>query len=214
MLDDPYLTLNKMGDAIALGTNLIWIFISIIVLFLLYIYRYQIKVIIKHGFSESKNMRSPSGLMKIMKTDISELEKKDLDSKVENLLHKFENPVLDDEVDELIENVDNLILPENPEHVPPLFRSLKIIKSASEITYHFVNDGGAIRSLKINPISGIIISVEPEDKLESKVSGYFKFEFANDIVGNEINFDFSYYDETETFHEKKYTFSLIENKLS
>ena len=209
MLDNPYLTLDKIGDAIAFGSNLIWIFLMIIALFLIYLYRYQIKVFIKHGLSDSKNMRSPFGLLKLMKTNMSELERKDLNDKVENLLHKFENPVPDDDEIDLIKNVDDLILPQKSEHTPPIFRSLKIIKNASELTYHFVNDGGTIRNLKINPIGGIIISVEPQDKLVSKGSGYFKFEFANDIVGNEINFDISYNDEADESHEGKYQLSLL-----
>lgn len=214
MLDDPFITLDKIGEAITFGSNLIWIFVLIIALFLLYMYRYEIRIFIKHGFSDSKNMRSPFGMLKFLKTNMSELERKDLNDKVENLLNKFENPELDSDDIELIENVDNLIPPKNTKHTPPIFRSLKTIKTSSEITYYFVNDGGAIRNFNINPISGIYISVEPEHKLESNGSGYFKFEFANDIVGNEINFGFSYNDETDKFHEEKYQFSLFENIIS
>jgi len=214
MLDNPNLSLEKMGEVIALGKDIIGISIIIIVLFLIYMYRYQIRILIKHGFSDSKNMRSPSAILQLMKTNMSELEKKDLNSKVDNLLHKFENPELDDDDIELLENVDNLMSPKDTEYNPPIFRSLKTIKSKTEITFHFVNDGGAIHNYQIIPIDGFTISIEPQNNLESNGSGYLKFEFANNNIENEISFDFSYYDEANNFHEEKCQFSILENQLS
>ncbi len=216
MLDNPNMTLEKMIEVMAFGKDIIVILFVIVIVLLLYIYRYEISLFIKYGFSDSKNTGGITGLIQFMRGGVSrrvsELEERDISNKVDDLLQKFNTPLLDEDIT-ILTKVDKQSPVKNIEHIPPKFRSLKIIKTANEIVYHFVNDGGAVRNYRIKQMDGINISIEPKNNIEPNESGYFKFELANNI-GNEITFDFSYYDETKKFYEKKYLFSLLENKLS
>ena len=214
MLDNPNLSSDKMIEVMARGMDIVGILMIMLVALLLYIYRYEIGLFLKHWISNSKKDISPLGISTILKTNISELEKKDLSNKVDNLLHEFANPVLDDHDKELLKNIDDEILANNSEHHPPIFRTLKTIKNSNEIIYYFVNDGGKIRDFKINSIHAIKISVEPQNIIESKASGYFKFEIEETFVENEIHFELTYYDDEDKFQVKKYVYSLLENKLS
>ncbi len=136
-----------------------------------------------------------------MKTNISELEER-AQNKIDNLLYKFANPVLDDD-NEILKNIDDEILVNNIENYVPMFRILKSIKNSNEIICYFVNDGETVHNFKINSIHGIKISVEPQNKIESKESGYFKFEIEETFVENEIHFELTYYDDADKFQVKK-----------
>lgn len=216
MLDNPNITLEKMIEVMAFGKDIIVILFVIVVALLLYIYRYEISLFIKYGFSDSTDTGGITGLIQFMKGGaskrVTELESRDISDKVDDLLQKFNNPLLDEDIN-ILTKVDKQSPSKIIEHNSPKFRSLKTIKTSNEITYHFVNDGGAIRNYRIKQIDSINISIEPKNDIEPNESGYFKFELANN-VGSEITFDFSYYDETNKFHEEKYLFSLLENKLS
>ncbi|MCF6270369.1 MAG: hypothetical protein L3J41_11700 [Melioribacteraceae bacterium] len=218
MLDNPNITLEKMIEVMAFGKDIIVILFVIVIAVLLYIYRYEISLFIKYGFSDSKDTGGITGLIQFMRGGasrrVSELEGRDISDKVDNLLNNFKNPVVDDEESNLLKSVDNLILSKSSKHIPPIFRSLKTIKTSNEIIYHFQNDGGRMHSFKINSIDEINISSEPKNNLELNESGYFKFEFENINVGNEVNFNLLYYDEANKFHEEKYKYSLLKNKLS
>ena len=214
MLDNPNLTAEKMMEVMARGMDIVAISMIILIALLIYIYRYEIGLFLKLSFSNNKKNISPFGISGIMKTNISDLEKNDLNNKVDNLLQKFNNPVLDENDSELLENVDNLIDTSIIDHQTPIFRSLKIVKNSDEIIYHFVNDGGPIHNFKINSSDVSTIYIEPQNELESKGSGHFKFDFTTDIEVNEINFEFSYYDKTNKYHEKIYIFSLLDNRLT
>jgi len=214
MLDNPNLSTEKMLEVMAHGTDIIGILLILVLALLIYLYRYEIGLFLKYGFSKKKNDLSLKGISNLLKTDISDLEKMDFNDKIDNMLHSFENPVLDDEDMVLIKSVDNLMHSNNDEIYHPIFRSLKTLKTSNEITYYFVNDGGAIHDIRTNHVDGIKISIEPKNSIEKNESGYFKFELLTNSDGDEIHFDLSYKDNTDKLHENKYRFSTIENKLS
>ena len=99
MLDNPNLTFDKMIEVMEFGTDIVGLFLVIAIVLLIYIYRYEIKLFIKYGFSDSKKDRDIAGLSKVLKDglgeSISELKEKDFQNKVDNLLVKFNELPLD-----------------------------------------------------------------------------------------------------------------------
>ncbi len=210
MLDDPSLTQKVIYDLISDGKDFIGISILLVMDIVLYINRYQVILFLKYGFSKNKNGILPfGGLFGMMKTDISELEQQDLENKVDNLLQKYENIEIDNNT-QLDEIFGNDFPEKNP--LPPIFRLLKVKKTLNEIVYYFVNDGGEIHDITIKPINGSNITIEPQNNLKEKESGYFKFIFDN-IHENELHFILSYYDSLNKYCEVKYYYSLQENHL-
>jgi len=212
MLDNPNLILEKTFEIVAYGSDVIGISILLIGIFLIYIYRYEVGLFLKNIFSNDKNDISPFGIGGIMNTNIEDLKKKDFDNKVDNLLDKFKNQSLDEEDSQIIDNIMTQSSKEMIIH--PIFRSLKTIKASNEITYHFVNDGGAIQKIEVNPIGDFTVLIEPSNNIGQKESGYLKFELANNNFGDKLYFDMSYDDNSDKRYQQKYFYSLLENKLS
>ena len=211
MLDNPNLNIDKTIELISDGKDFIGISLIIIVIIFLYIYRYQIALFLKYGFSKNKNSILPfGGLFGIMKTDISDLEQKDLEDKVDSLLQKYENVELEDD-NHLDENLETDISKENP--IPPIFRSLKVKRTLNEIIYYFINDGGEINNITIKPTNDFKITIEPQNYLKERGSGYFKFVF-DDNRENEFYFILSYYNILNKYCEVKYYYSYHENHLN
>ncbi|MBU0474603.1 MAG: hypothetical protein KKF62_10605 [Bacteroidetes bacterium] len=210
MLDNPNLTQEVIFDLMSDGKDIIGISLIVVVIIIIYINRYQVALFLKYGFSNNKNDISPfGGLFGLLKTDISELAKKDLENKVDNLLQEYNNIELDNNT-----QLDGILGSDISQinQLPPIFRSLKVKRTSNEIVYYFVNDGGAIRDIKIKSKNGVNITIEPQNYLEEKGSGYFQFVFDNNRE-KEFHFILSYYNSLNKYCEVKYYYSLNENQL-
>ena len=210
MLDNPNLTQEVIFDLISDGKNIIGISLLIVVIIIIYINRYQVALFLKYGFSNNKNDMTPfGGLFGLLKTDFSELAKKDLENKVDNLLQEYNYIELDNNT-----QLDGILGSDisKSNKMPQIFRSLKVKRTSNEIVYYFVNDGGAIRDIKIKPTNGFNITIESQNYLDEKGSGYFKFAFDN-IHEKEFHFFLSYYDSLNKYCEVNYYYSLNKNKL-
>ncbi len=89
MLDNPNLSSDKMIEVMSFGESIIGYSLIVVIAVLIYLYRYEIKLFFKHGFS---NDNSNSGFLRIFsmfKNDISELEREEISSKVDSLIEKF-----------------------------------------------------------------------------------------------------------------------------
>lgn len=206
MLDNSNLSFEKMIEVVALAKDVIGVSLLILVLLLLYIYRYEIGLFIKYGFSNKEKDLSSLWLLKLIKTDFSELGKKDLDTRIDNLLNRVSNSELNKENNSII-NANT-----NSSSIPS-FRPIEIVSEANEIIYHFINDGVPIHSISAVPLGNFEITFEPQNNLESNGSGFFHFMF-DENTKNDFIFNLSYYNKAEEFHKIKFLYSLIENELS
>jgi hypothetical protein len=206
MLDNPNLGFEKMIEVVALAKDVIGVSLLILVLLLLYIYRYEIGLFLKYGFSKKENDLSSLWLLKLIKIDFSELERKDLDTRIDILLNTVNNTKLNDKNDSTI-NADTL------SSFLPSFRLTEIVTEPNEIIYHFINDGVSIHAISVVPLGNFEITFEPLNNLESNGSGFFHFTF-DENTKNDFIFNLSYYNEVEEFHKIKFLYSFIENGLS
>lgn len=212
MLDNPNLTREKMFDALLYGTEIVGFLMLIVVAIILYIYRYEISLFIKFAFSDQKKNGYSKNFMKLIKTNFGELEKKEFDNKVEDLLNSFNNPEIEEDSEIVFSDEINIDTPKI-ENANPNFRSLKTIKNSNKIIYHFVNDGFAINGFSTDPLSDFTMSLEPREIINSNESGYFQFNFDGNI-DNKFLFNLSYYDEYKEFHTFKYLYSTVENSIT
>ncbi len=211
MLDNPNLSLEKMLDVIALGLDFIGYSLLLVVVLLIYLYRYEIRIIFKNGFSGDSIGGRFLKLLGITKTDFSKLEKEELNNRVEELLSKRNKTTVDIDDDILIFEDDSLSSKSNL--APPQFRLLRAIKNANTITCYFVNEGGAIHDFSVNNNDEIKILFNFENRIEPEDSGYIKFLFPKEFKGNSFNFILIYYDEDNILHQINYSYSILENKL-
>jgi hypothetical protein len=178
---------------------------------LLYIYRYEIRLFIKYGFSDTKKEKDIAGIAKVLKnglsTSIDELKEKELNTKVEGLLDKFNELPLELGIDSQEEDKVSVF-----QYTPPIFRRLKTIKSENEIAYHFVNDGGGIYNFNIYPKKNSHLMIEPQNDIRLKGSGFIKFLFSEKLE-NEFYFDISYFDAANEFHKERYCYSISKDEI-
>ncbi len=211
MLDNPNLSLEKMLDVIALGLDFIGYSLLLVVVLLIYLYRYEIRIILKNGFSGDSiggRFLKPLG---ITKNDFSKLEKEELNNRVEELLSKRNKTSVDIDDDILIFEDDSLSSKSNL--APPQFRLLRAIRKLDVIMYHFVNEGGAIHDFSVKNNDEIKIFFNFENRIEPEASGYIKILLPKEFKGNGFNFTLIYYDEDNFLHQINYSYSILENKL-
>ncbi len=212
MLDNPNLSLDKMLDVMAFGLDFIGYSLLLVVVLLIYLYRYEIRILFKYGLSDDSIGGRLFKLVGIAKTDFSKLEKKELNNRVEELLTKINETTIDIDDDTKIFE-DDTIPNSKSDLTPPKFRLLRAIRKLDVIIFHFVNEGGAIHDFSVKNNDEIKISFNFENRIELEDSGYIKILLPKEFKENSFNFTLIYYDEANTLHQINYSYSILENNL-
>ncbi len=212
MLDNPNLSLEKMLEVMASGISIVKYLLILTVILLIYLYRYEIKLLLKYGVSDESIGGKFLKTIGIKKTDFSKLEKRDLSDKVDAMLDKFNKSTVDFEINEQLSEDEVLLESDNDLGIPN-FRSLKAIRNSNTIIYHFVNDGGAIHNFYITNSKGVSVSFNYKNRIGANASGFIKFKFPETFNKNKFNFTLVYYDEVNNLHQINYEYSLSNNKL-
>ncbi len=212
MLNNPNLSLEKMLEVMASGISIVKYLLILLVILLIYLYRYEIKLLLKYGVSDESIGGKFLKIIGVKKTNFSNLEKRDLSDKVDAMLDKFNKSTVDFEIDEQLSE-DEALLESANDLGTPNFRSLKAIRNSNTIMYHFVNDGGAIHNFCINNSEGVAVSFNYENRIEANATGYIKFELLDNFNENKFNFTLVCYDEVNNLHQINYEYSLSDNNL-
>ena len=212
MLDNPNLSLDKMLDVMAFGLDFIGYSLLLVVVLLIYLYRYEIRIIFKYGFSDDSIGGRFLKLVGIAKTDFSKLEKEELNNRVEELLSEINETTVD--IDDDIQIFEDDTIPSSKSNLaPPKFRLLRAIRKLDVIMYHFVNEGGAIHDFSVKNNDEIKIFFNLENRIELEATGYIRILLPKEFKENSFNFTLIYYDEVNTLHQINYSYSILENKL-
>ena len=212
MLDNPNLSLDKMLDVMAFGLDFIGYSLLLVIFFLIYLYRYEIRILFKYGFSDDSIGGRFLNIIGIAKTDFSKLEKKELNNRVEEILAKINETTID--IDDDIQIFEDGPIPSSKSNLaPPKFRLLRAIRKLDVIMFHFVNEGGTIHDFSVKNNDEIKISFNFENRIEQEASGYIKILLPKEFKENSFNFTLIYYDEANTLHQINYSYSILENNL-